>query len=77
MSDEKKEIVEQVSDWSPEVIVELVSEIAWPLVVLILGWKFRSSISNAVTNFFARNEVTEVSAGATGRIIGDRPRFIL
>lgn len=66
MSTENNETSLQVSDWSPELIIDLFSEIAWPIVVLILGWKFRGSISNAVSIFLNRNDVTEVSAGATG-----------
>ena len=66
MPTENNEVSQQVSDWSPELIIDLVSEIAWPIVVLILGWKLRGSITTAVSSFLKRNDVTEVSAGATG-----------
>ncbi|MBU2919145.1 hypothetical protein KO505_14455 [Psychrosphaera sp. F3M07] len=60
--------VEQVisGSWTPEVIVSLVGEIAWPLVLIILGWRFKSGIVDGVGKFFSKNNVTEVSATTTG-----------
>lgn len=66
MPTEKEEIVQQVSVWSPEQITELVGELAWPIVVLILGWKLRGNITSAISSFLNTNDVTEVSASATG-----------
>lgn len=59
-------IVQEISNWSPTIIVSLIKEIAWPITVLILGWKFKSNITESISKFFSRNEVTEFSASATG-----------
>ncbi len=66
MADEIKEIVQITSVWTPEIIVNLIKEIVWPLTVLILGWRFRGTISNALSNFFSKNNMTELSATPTG-----------
>ena len=52
--------------WTPQLIVELIKAIVWPLTVLIIGIKFRSDIFNSFRNFFLRNRVTEVSASTSG-----------
>lgn len=49
-------------NWNPQLIVELIKAIAWPLTVLIVGIKFRSGIFESVRNFFSKNRVTELSA---------------
>lgn len=53
-------------EWTPELLVALVGEIVWPITILLIGWRFRGGISDALTNFFSRNEVSEFSASATG-----------
>jgi len=60
--------VEQIisGSWTPEVIVSLIGEVAWPLVLIILGWRFKSGIIDGVGKFFSKNNVTEVSATTTG-----------
>jgi hypothetical protein len=59
--------VDQVSSvsWTPEIIVNLIGEIAWPLVLIILGWRFKNGIIDGIGKFFSNNNVTEVSATAT------------
>jgi hypothetical protein len=52
--------------WTPEIIVNLVGELAWPIAIIILGWRFRAGIINAVSNFLSNNNVSEISASATG-----------
>lgn len=52
--------------WTPEVIVEITKALAWPLVVLAIGFRFRSGFLESVRGFFARNAVSEVSATTTG-----------
>lgn len=68
MENEVKEIVTQVAEWTPELIVLLIKEIAWPITVLILGWTFRSNISSALKGLFKGRKITEVSAGTKGVI---------
>lgn len=57
---------EEVCNWTPQVLVELVKAVIWPLTVIILGFKFKTGISASLKRFFSRNNVTEVSASATG-----------
>lgn len=53
-------------NWSPEIIVDLIGEIAWPLVILIIFWKFKESIMSGLKNFFENNNPIEVTVGAGG-----------
>jgi hypothetical protein len=64
MDDKTQEITTSI--WTPEIIVNLVGELAWPITIVILGWRFRSGINDAVSNFFNKNNVSEISATATG-----------
>ena len=64
MDDKAQEITTAI--WTPEIIVNLVGELAWPITIVILGWRFRSGIIDAVSNFFNKNNVSEISATATG-----------
>ncbi|CAH7377454.1 conserved hypothetical protein [Vibrio chagasii] len=57
---------EEVCNWTPEVLVELVKAVIWPLTIIILGFKFKTGISESLKRFFSRNNVAEVSASATG-----------
>ncbi|MCK0554769.1 hypothetical protein KFO32_17145 [Pantoea ananatis] len=52
--------------WSPKLIVELIKSISWPLVVLIIGLKFRNRINNVMHYFFSKSTISEISATATG-----------
>ncbi|TDT43902.1 hypothetical protein DES49_0001 [Halospina denitrificans] len=52
--------------WTPQVIVEIINALAWPVVVLLIALRFRSSIADSVRNFLSRNSVSEVSATTTG-----------
>lgn len=52
--------------WTPQLIIELIKAIAWPLTVLIVGIKFRSGTFESVRNFFSKNRVTELSATTSG-----------
>jgi len=63
---EKEELQEMNCNWEPEQIVDLIGELAWPIVVLIIAWRFRESIKSSITNFFNRNDVKEVSVGPSG-----------
>lgn len=52
--------------WTPQVIVEITKALAWPLVILMIGFRFRSGILESVRGFLAKNSVSEVSATTTG-----------
>ena len=52
--------------WSPETIVNLISELAWPIVILFIAWYFKGSIQTGIGKFFNRNNLTELSVGAGG-----------
>jgi hypothetical protein len=65
MKNELEKLIDSC-DWTPELIVSMISEIIWPLTILIIGWKFRGGISGVLTNFFSKNDIAEVSASATG-----------
>lgn len=64
--EKEKELLEGVSGWTPDIFVNLTSELAWPIVVLLLGFKFRGSLSEGIKNFFKKNKVKEVSATTSG-----------
>ncbi len=55
-----------VSEWSPNLIVELIKNVAWPVVVLFIGLSFRIKISDTLRSFFKKNTVSEISATITG-----------
>lgn len=57
---------ELICSWTPQLIVELVKAVAWPIALLLIGLKFRSGIHEAIRNFFSKNTVSEVSATASG-----------
>jgi len=65
MEDDEKNI-QEIANWTPDVIVDLVGEIAWPVVILIIAWRFKESIASGVRNFFDRNNPTEVSVSTSG-----------
>lgn len=52
--------------WTPQAIVEITKALAWPLVVLAIGFRFRSGILESVRGFLAKNSVSEVSATTSG-----------
>lgn len=52
--------------WTPQLIVELIKSVVWPLTLLLIGLKFRSGLFESVRNFFSKNSVSEVSASASG-----------
>ena len=56
----------QICSWTPELVVDLIKNTAWPVVVLLIGFRFRSGISESLRKFFNRNTVSEVSASASG-----------
>lgn len=53
-------------NWSPKLIVDLIKSIAWPVVILLLGFSFRSRLFETVRSFFSKSQVTEISATASG-----------
>lgn len=55
-----------VSEWSPNLIVELVKSVAWPIVALLIGLSFRIKIFDVIRSFFTKNTVSEISATITG-----------
>ncbi|MAD89365.1 MAG: hypothetical protein CMK64_06635 [Pseudoalteromonas sp.] len=57
---------EEVCNWTPQTLVELVKAVIWPLTIIILGFRFKSGISESLQRFFARNSVSEVSASTNG-----------
>ncbi|MEQ4976028.1 hypothetical protein ABN097_17230 [Enterobacter cloacae] len=52
--------------WSPQLIVELIKSVAWPVVVILIGIGFRSKISQVIHTFFSKNSVSEFSASVSG-----------
>jgi hypothetical protein len=60
------QIIQETINWTPEIIVGLVGETAWPVVILIIAWRFKESIASGIKHFFDRNNPTEVSVGAGG-----------
>jgi hypothetical protein len=56
----------QICSWPPELVVELIKIVVWPIVVLLIGFRFRSGISESLRTFLNRNTVSEVSATASG-----------
>lgn len=57
---------ELICNWTPQLIVELVKALVWPLTLLLFGLKFRSGIYESIRNFFSKNTVSEVSATTSG-----------
>ncbi|MDH1868938.1 hypothetical protein N5D83_19330 [Pseudomonas chengduensis] len=57
---------ELLCNWTPTLIVDLVKNVAWPLVVLILGIGLRNRIFEIFRSFFTRNTVSEVIASTSG-----------
>lgn len=53
-------------DWTPAVIVELVKAVAWPLVILLIGMRFKGDIKSVFKGLFKGSTVTELSASASG-----------
>ncbi|AYN29864.1 hypothetical protein D8682_24550 [Buttiauxella sp. 3AFRM03] len=53
-------------NWSPKLIVELIKSIAWPVVVLLFGFSFRSRLFGIVSSFFSKSQVSEISATTSG-----------
>ena len=54
--------------WEPEIIVSRVSELAWPIVVLVLGYRYRNSLRGAVKDFLRTNRVKGLSVSASGAV---------
>lgn len=52
--------------WSPKLIVDLIKNIAWPIVVLLIGFSFRTRGFEVVSSFFSKNMVSEISATVSG-----------
>lgn len=52
--------------WSPQLIVELIKILAWPVVVILIGIWFRSKILQVIHSFFSKNSVSEISASVSG-----------
>jgi hypothetical protein len=57
---------ELIYNWTPQLIVEVIKAVAWPLTLLLIGLRFRSGIYDSIRSFFSKNTVTEVSATASG-----------
>ncbi|MDF7660454.1 hypothetical protein PUG81_15930 [Erwiniaceae bacterium L1_54_6] len=53
-------------NWSPKLIVDLIKNIAWPVVVLLIGFSFRTRIFGVISSFFSKNLVSEISATVSG-----------
>lgn len=53
-------------DWSPKIIVDLIKSIAWPVVVLLIGFRFRIRIFDIIRSFLSKNTVSEISATVAG-----------
>ena len=61
-----KELPTSLCEWSPEIYVDIASELAWPVVVLLLGYRFRNALLCGIKDFFTKNSIKEFSASATG-----------
>lgn len=57
---------ELICTWTPTLIVELIKNLVWPIVVLLIGIGFHNKISAAIRFFFSKNTVSELSASTTG-----------
>lgn len=57
---------EQICNWSPQLIIDLINAVIWPFTVLVIGLRFRSGIYESIQSFFSKNNVSEVSATASG-----------
>jgi len=53
-------------NWTPQLIVEVIKSVVWPITILLIGLKFRSGLFESIRNFFSKNTVSEVSASASG-----------
>lgn len=45
-----------VCSWSPKLIVDLIKSIAWPVVVLLIGFSFRTRIFEVARSFFLKTQ---------------------
>lgn len=52
--------------WSPTLIVDLIKNIAWPVVVLFIGFSFKARLLEVIRSFFSKNTVSEISATISG-----------
>ncbi|WP_024850815.1 hypothetical protein [Hydrogenovibrio kuenenii] len=59
-------MVEATCTWTPQLIVDLIKGVVWPLTVIFIVLKFRSNILEWIKGFFSKNTVSEFSAGAGG-----------
>jgi hypothetical protein len=57
---------DQICNWTPELVVDLVKAVIWPVTVLIIGIRFRSGIYGSLQKFLSKNTVSEVSATTSG-----------
>ncbi|NDV93090.1 hypothetical protein GTH32_18130 [Alteromonas sp. 345S023] len=53
-------------NWTPQLIVEVIKSIVWPVTVLLIGLKFRTVFFDSISNFFSTNTVSELSASTSG-----------
>jgi hypothetical protein len=59
--------MEQIaSSWTPQLLVELTKGVIWPIVLLIVCLLFRGRATGAIKSFLSKNEVSEVTASASG-----------
>lgn len=53
-------------NWTPQLIVELIKGVIWPIVVIIIGFRFRTRIGETFKEFFSKNNLSSFKASATG-----------
>ena len=58
--------MESLCNWTPELVVELVKVVVWPVTVLIIGIRFRVVIFDSLKKFASKSRVSEVSASSSG-----------
>jgi hypothetical protein len=58
--------MENLCSWTPELVVELIKVLAWPVTIIIIGIRFRMAISDSLQKFSSKNRVSEVSASSSG-----------
>ncbi|EPE7164516.1 hypothetical protein ACSMAE_004292 [Cronobacter sakazakii] len=55
-----------ICTWTPQLIVELIKTLAWPVVAILIGVGFYNKIIGALRLFFSKNSVSEISASTSG-----------
>jgi len=67
------EMKEIACNWTPQLIVEVIKSVIWPLsillialILLLITLIFRSGIIKSIRSFFSKNSIAELSASPSG-----------